>query len=125
MNFGTTATLLPLIQQGKVRAIAFTGVKRSVELPDVPTMIESGIPQLGFNPDNWTALAAPAGTPPAIIARLHAAVGESLAAPELKASFARLGFDALIKRPQELDSFIAAEARKWPPIVKAAGLMPE
>jgi tripartite-type tricarboxylate transporter receptor subunit TctC len=51
MNFGTTATLLPLIEQGKVRAIAFTGAKRSPDLPQVPTMIESGIVQLGFNPD--------------------------------------------------------------------------
>ncbi len=125
MNFGTTATLLPLIQQQKVRALAFTGPKRSPDLPDIPTMIESGFPQLAFNPDVWTAIAAPAGTPVAVIDRLRTAVNESLAAPELKASFVKFGFEILIKPFAELESFIAAEAQKWPPIVKAAGLTPE
>ncbi len=125
MNFGTTATLLPLIQQGKVRAIAFTGAKRSRDLPEVPTMIESGIPQLGFNPDNWTAIAAPAGTTRAVIDRLYIAINEALRSPELTSSFAKFGFGVMIKQQRDLESFIASEAQKWPPIVKAAGLMPE
>jgi tripartite-type tricarboxylate transporter receptor subunit TctC len=125
MNFGTTATLLPLIQQGKVRAIAFTGVKRSPDLPDVPTMIESGFPQVSFNPDNWTAISAPAGTPRAVIDRLYAAINEALHSPELAASFAKFGFEVLTKQQRDLDSFIASEAQRWPPIVKAAGLRPE
>jgi tripartite-type tricarboxylate transporter receptor subunit TctC len=125
MNFGTTATLLPLIQQEKVRAIGFTGTKRSPDLPDVPTMIESGITQLGFNPDVWTGILAPAGTPRAMTDRLHAAVNEVLRTPELRASFIKLGFDVFIKQQRDLESFIASEAPKWPPIVKAAGLIPE
>lgn len=125
MNFGTTATLLPLIQQQKVRALAYTGTKRSPDLPDLPTMIESGFPQLVFNPDVWTAISAPAGTPAAIVNRLHGAVNEALAMPELKASFAKFGFDIVTKPLAELEAFMAAEAVKWPPVVKAAGLKPE
>ena len=125
MNFGTAPTLLPLIQQGKVRAIAYTGATRNPGLPDVPTMIEGGVPQLGFNPDSWAAILAPAGTPRAVTERLYAAINEALRAPELTASFVKLGFDVLIKRQPDLDSFISSEAQKWPPIVKAAGLIPE
>src|SRR4029079_5734015 len=66
-NFGMTAPLLPLIQQGKVRAIAVTGTMRNPELPNVPTMTESGFPQVSFNPDNWTGISAPAGTPPIVV----------------------------------------------------------
>jgi tripartite-type tricarboxylate transporter receptor subunit TctC len=125
MNFGTTATLLPLVQQGKVRAIAFTGVKRSPALPDVPTFIESGIAQLGFNPDVWTGILAPAGTPHTVTDRLYAAVNEVLRAPELTVSFIKLGFEVFIKQQRDLESFVASEAEKWPPIVRAAGLTPE
>jgi tripartite-type tricarboxylate transporter receptor subunit TctC len=125
MNFGTTATLLPLIQQGKVRAIAFTGVKRSPDLPNVPTMIESGFPQVSFNPDTWTGISAPAGTPSAVIDRLYGTINEALQSPELAASFAKFGFEVMIKQQRDLESFIAAEAQRWPPIVNAAGLRPE
>src|SRR5262245_18615234 len=125
MNFGTTATLLPLIQQGKVRAIAVTGVKRSPDLPDVPTMIESGFPQVSFNPDNWTAISAPAGTPRDVVDRLYTAINEALRSPELAASYAKLGFEVMIKPQRDLEAFIASEAQRWPPIVKAAGLRPE
>ena len=65
------------------------------------------------------------GSPMAIVDRLHVAVSEALAAPELKASFAKFGFDIINKPLGELEPFMAAEARKWPPIVKAAGLKPE
>jgi tripartite-type tricarboxylate transporter receptor subunit TctC len=125
MNFGTTATLLPLIQQGKVRAIAFTGGKRSPDLPDVATMIESGFPQVSFNPDNWTAISAPAGTPAAVIDRLYVAITEALRSPELVASFDTFGFEVMIKQQRDLEAFVAFEAQRWPPIVNAAGLRPE
>src|SRR4051812_41409436 len=125
MNFGTTATLLPLIQEKKVRAIAVTGVKRTPDLPDVPTMIESGFPQVSFNPDNWTGISAPAGTPRAAIDRLYTAINESLRSPELLANYKKFGFQVMTKSPGELETFITSEAKKWPPIVKAAGLVPE
>jgi len=125
MNFGTAATLLPLIQEGKMRAVAFTGADRSPDLPEVPTLIESGITQLGFNPDSWTGILAPAGTPRVVIDRLHTAVNEVLRSAQITASFSKLGFDVFIKHQGDLDSFVASESRRWPPIVKAAGVTAE
>ena len=123
MNFGTTATLLPLIQQGKVRALAVTTQKRSKDLPGVPTMIESGLPQLALIFS--AGLLAPAGTPSEIIARLNAEINEAMRAPELEASMAKLGFEPQIWSPQEYAAFLADEVRRWPPIVKAAGVKAE
>jgi tripartite-type tricarboxylate transporter receptor subunit TctC len=123
MIFGTTATLLPLIQQGKVRALAVTTQKRSKDLPGVPTMIESGLPQLALIFS--AGLLAPAGTPGEIIFRLNTEINEAMRAPELEASMAKLGFESQIWSPQEYAAFLAEEARRWPPIVKAAGVKAE
>jgi tripartite-type tricarboxylate transporter receptor subunit TctC len=123
MIFGTTATLLPLIQQGKVRALAVTTQKRSKDLPGVPTMIESGLPQLALIFS--AGLLAPACTPSEIIARLNAEINEAMRAPELEAGMAKLGFEPQIWSPQEYAAFLADEVRRWPPIVKAAGVKAE
>jgi tripartite-type tricarboxylate transporter receptor subunit TctC len=123
MIFGTTATLLPLIQQGKVSALAVTTQKRSKDLPGVPTMIESGLPQLALIFS--AGLLAPAGTPGEIIARLNAEINEAMRAPELEATMAKLGFEPQIWSPQEYAAFLAEEVRRWPPIVKAAGVKAE
>src|SRR5262249_19097416 len=88
MTFEGTSVLLPLIQAGKLRALAVTSPKRIPELPDVPTMIESGYP--GFSSTSWTGLLAPAGTPPAIVARLNALINEAVRTPEFKAALAKL-----------------------------------
>jgi tripartite-type tricarboxylate transporter receptor subunit TctC len=122
MNFGATSTLLPLIREGKLRAIAFTGAKRSPELPEVATIAEAGLPELTFDPDAWAGILAPAGTPAATVARLNAAINESLASAELQAGLAKLGYEPKRTSPQEFAAFLAAEMRKWPPIVRAAGL---
>jgi tripartite-type tricarboxylate transporter receptor subunit TctC len=122
MNFGATSTLLPLIREGKLRAIAFTGATRSPALPDVPTIAEAGFPQLAFNPDAWTGILAPAGTPAPIVTSLNAAINQSLASPELRASLDKLGYEPKRTSPQEFAAFLEAEMRKWPPIVQAAGL---
>jgi tripartite-type tricarboxylate transporter receptor subunit TctC len=123
MIFGTTATLLPLIQQGKITALAVTTQNRSKDLPGVPTMIESGLPQLALIFS--AGLLAPAGTPGEIIARLNAEINEAMRAPELEASMAKLGFEPQIWSPQEYAAFLAEEVRRWPPIVKAAGVKAE
>ena len=123
MNFGTTATLLPLIQQGKVKALAVTTQKRSKDLPGVPTMIESGLPQLALIFS--AGLLAPAGTRGEIIARLNAEINEAMRAPELQANMTKLGFEPQIWSPQEYAAFLAEEVRRWPPIVKAAGVKAE
>src|SRR5262245_46586904 len=82
INIAPVSSLSALIQEGKARPLAFTGLKRSPDLPDVPTMIESGLPQVGYNPDSWLGFLAPAGTPRAVIDSLNTEVNESLKSPE-------------------------------------------
>jgi tripartite-type tricarboxylate transporter receptor subunit TctC len=122
MNFGATSTLLPLIHEGKLRAIAFTGAGRNPDLPEVATIAKSGFPQLAFDPDAWAGILAPAGTPAAIVTLINAAVNESLASPDLRTSLAKLGYEPKRTSPREFAAFLDAEMRKWPPIVQAAGL---
>lgn len=125
MNFGATATLLPLIQEGKLRAIAYTGAKRSSDLPNVPTVIEAGFPQIAFNPDAWAAIMAPAGTPPAIVGKLNKEINGTLGSPELRVSLTKFGYEGRQMSQQEFAAFLIAETKKWPPIVSAAGLKAE
>jgi tripartite-type tricarboxylate transporter receptor subunit TctC len=123
MNFGTTATLLPLIQQGKVRALAVTTQARAADLPDVPTMIESGLLQLALIFS--AGLLAPAGTPAEIVARLNVELNEAMQTPELAASMRKLGFEPTIWSPQAYAAFLAEETGRWPAIVKASGVKAE
>jgi tripartite-type tricarboxylate transporter receptor subunit TctC len=122
INIAPVASLLPLIEDGKVRPLAFTGPERSPDLPDVPTMIESGLPNVGFNPDVWQGIFAPAGTPPAVVQRLNREVNEVLKTSEMKATLAKLGFEPKVSTPEEFAAFFAAELKKWPPLLRAAGL---
>ena len=94
MNFGSTSTLLPLISEGELRGMAFTGATRNADLQDVPTVAEAGFPQISFNPDAWAGILSPAGTPPAVVVKLNADINESLKSPELRASLAKLGYQA-------------------------------
>ena len=123
MNFGTQATLLPLIQQGKIRALAVTTETRVKDLPDVPTMIESGLPQLtlGFS----AGILAPAGTPTAIVEKLHGEINDAMKSPELAASMAKLGFEPKFWSAQQYAAFLADEMKRWPPLVRASGVQPE
>lgn len=123
LNIGTTATLLPLIREGKLRAIAQWGRTREADLPDVPTMIESGFPglSLGF----WVGLWAPAGTPPAIVNALNTAANTALGTPETKEAMARLGVAPSIGSVKNFADFIADEAPKWADIVKVASVQVE
>jgi tripartite-type tricarboxylate transporter receptor subunit TctC len=120
LNIGTTATLLPLVQERKVRAIAVWGEKRYPELPDVPTMIESGFPgiSLGF----WVGLVAPAGTPAPIIDKLNGEINAALGLPAMKASMAKLGLEGRPGTPQQFGAFLADELPKWAEIVRLAGV---
>jgi tripartite-type tricarboxylate transporter receptor subunit TctC len=123
MLFGTLATLQPLIQQGKVRALAVTTQARPADLPDVPTMIESGLPQLALIFS--AGLLAPAGTPADIVARLNAEINEAMKTPELAASMRKLGFEPTIWSPRDYAAFLAEEAVRWPAIVQASGVKAE
>jgi tripartite-type tricarboxylate transporter receptor subunit TctC len=120
LNIGTTSTLLPLIREGKIRAIAQWGKAREADLPDVPTMIESGFPglSLGF----WAGLWAPAGTPATIVERLNGAANAALGSTEMGDSMRRLGIAPSIGSVKNFANFIADEAPKWADIVAKSGV---
>ena len=121
-NFSAGADLVAMVQQGQLKALAYTGVERHPDLPQVPTVIEAGLPQLALNPGDWTGIVAPAGTPPVVISALSAAINEILELPEVRANIARQGGTVKRTSPSEFTAFVAAEARKWPPLVTAARL---
>jgi tripartite-type tricarboxylate transporter receptor subunit TctC len=123
MYFGPVLNLLPHIRADKMRPLATTSAARYPELPDVPTMAESGFPQLELNA--WTGILAPAGTPAAVIGTLNAAIADALKSSELQKSFAGMSFDTKVMSPQQFTAFFAAEAQRWPPIIQAAGIKPE
>ena len=125
INVAPVPQLLPLIRDGKIRPLAYTGPKRSPDLPDVPTMTESGYPQVGFNPDVWMGIFAPAGTPPAIVDRLNREINDVLKSAEMAPSLKRFGYDAKITTPAEFTAFFADELRKFPPLLRAVGLKAE
>ena len=125
INMAPTSNLLAIIQDNKARPLAFTGPKRSRDLPEVPTMIESGYPQVGYDPDVWVGFLGPAGTPPEIVNKVNAAVNESLKSDDMKAVLAKLGWEPMMTTPGEYATFIAGEVKKWPPLLRAAGLKPE
>jgi tripartite-type tricarboxylate transporter receptor subunit TctC len=119
----TPSTSLPLIRDGKMRALMITSPKRSAELPDVPTAREVGLPALTL--EFWAGMLAPAGTPANIIGKLNAAINETLRSDEMKAAMTKLGFDAKIGSPQDFATFIAEETPRWTEIVKATGVKAE
>jgi len=106
------------MQAGKLKPLAVTGAKRMADLPDVPTVAESGF--AGFEAYSWIGIFAPAGTPEAVIKRLHQDFALSLQNPEVKAKLIAAGFEPVGSTPQELDQFVRREYDKWSKFVKEA-----
>ena len=109
---------LPMIQGGRVRALAVTGPRRSRLLPDLPTMAELGLPQAEAT--SWGAVMAPAGTPAPAIARLNAVIREALAEPGVQQRLAAAGADAVVSTPAELAGIMRSETEKWGRVVREA-----
>src|SRR5277367_3276187 len=119
MMFATTSGVMGFLQNGQVRALAVTTLKRSASLPDVPTMDESGLP--GFEATTWHGFVAPAGAPPAVIDTLHRALLEALKDPGVQEKLAGLGVDIAPDSPDEFAAYIKAEIPKWAAVIKASG----
>ena len=119
LMFATTSTSLQHIRSGKLRALAVTTVKRSVLAPELPTMIEAGMP--GFEVNNWYGLVAPAKVPPEIIATLNRQVRAALDSPDVKDSMVKQGLDPAGGTPEEFGAYIKSELAKWSKVVRTAG----
>jgi tripartite-type tricarboxylate transporter receptor subunit TctC len=109
--------LLPLIREGRLRALAVTSATRKQEIPDIPTMREGGA---DFVATLLSGVVAPAGTSPAIVSRLNAVINESLKSDDMKATLAKFGSEARITSPQEFTAFMAGEMQKWSNVAKTA-----
>jgi tripartite-type tricarboxylate transporter receptor subunit TctC len=123
MYIGAINSLLPLIQEGKLRAIAATSLNRTAALPDVPTLSEVGFP--GFEVGSKAGLVAPAGTPPDVIQMLNREIGSVIAAPDFHQRMAAIGLDVLGTTPAAYAKFISDDYEKWGKVVAAAGIKPE
>jgi tripartite-type tricarboxylate transporter receptor subunit TctC len=113
-----SATVLPLIRAGKLKAYATTGLKRMPELPDVPTLAEAGFP--GSGSDNWNGLFVPAKTPAAIVERLFVATTQAMQREPIRDAFAKANVPVTLSRsPAEFNAFVRDELRRWARIIKA------
>lgn len=119
MNIGTISTLAPLVRKGKLRALAVTSATRNHELPEVPTMAESGLPEVASV--TYYGLLAPRGTPAEAVHRINAAVNDSLKSPEVIAAIRRIGFDPHGGTPEDFTKLLASEMKIWIPVVQATG----
>jgi tripartite-type tricarboxylate transporter receptor subunit TctC len=120
MSFPDVSILIPLIREGKVKALAVTSPQRHPQLPDVPTMVESGIAD--FILTFWSGVVAPAGTPAPVIDRLNAAINQGLRSPEIGQTLAGVGAQTTPGSPQDFGNFIVSETAKWSAVAKTAGI---
>jgi tripartite-type tricarboxylate transporter receptor subunit TctC len=123
MIIDAPGVLLPHVNDGRLRALAVTSPKRSSDVPEVPTMVESGYPD--FLMTFWTGVVAPAGTPEPVVARVNAAINEGLRSAEMKQRLAQFQVEPQPGSPQDFAAFIAAEAKKWADVIQAAGIKVE
>jgi tripartite-type tricarboxylate transporter receptor subunit TctC len=120
LMFGPAATVWANVKAGKLKALAVTQEKRAAIAPEVPTMIEAGVP--GYSAGIWMGLLAPAGTPPDIVDKLSRAANDALKSKEVLTLMDAQGVDPLGGTPAEFGRFIDVELKKWDGVVKAAGI---
>lgn len=120
LSFSTVSATLSLIQAGKLRAIAMTGLQRSQSLPDVPTLDETVLK--GFNADTWVGLFAPAHTPEPIITRLYQATKQALADPEVRRKLIAGGNNIVGNDTAQFRAFLDAESKKWGDVIRTGNI---
>ena len=119
MMFGPTVAIQPLAEAGKIRALAVTSAKRSALAPELPTMMESGVP--GFEVTGWYGLAAPAGTPKEIIRKLNIVANSALESREFRLQ----GYEPLGGTPEDMNAQIKADTARWTKIIRDAAIEPQ
>jgi tripartite-type tricarboxylate transporter receptor subunit TctC len=117
------STAIPHIQSGKARALAVTGGRRAVALPDVPTVAQAGYP--GYEATTWAGVVASGGTPRPVVGRLHAEIAAAMRDPAMKQFLEARGMDMFAAGPDEFGAYMRSERTKWLKVVKDAGIMQE
>jgi tripartite-type tricarboxylate transporter receptor subunit TctC len=120
MMFGEVAGLLPMVRAGRLRALGVASETRNKLAPELPTLIEDGLPD--FVALTFTGIVAPAKTPPAIVARLNGAIDKALADPEVRTALERLGAEVRPGAPADFAAFLAKEKTKWDEVVRQSGV---
>jgi tripartite-type tricarboxylate transporter receptor subunit TctC len=120
MTLQNAAAILPTVRDGRLRGLAQTSLTRSPNIPELPTVAESGFP--GFEAVSWFGLLVPVGTPAAIVNKLHQDSMKALAHPDMRASLAKLGLDTVGSAPGEFATIIKSDVAKWAKVIKQAGI---
>jgi len=120
LMFGPSPVVVPMVQAGRLRPLAFTGAKRSAQLPEVPTVEESGVK--GYESTGWYGLYGPRGLPRAIAARLSAAVSKAVEMPEVRERFAALNLEPIGSTPEAFARFLKEDLEKYARIAREAGI---
>lgn len=113
-------TALPLVQAGKIRMLAVMGPQRVAQFPDAPTLAQAGVPNVVS--EAWFGVAAPAGTPPAVIAKMNSEINNLLALTEVKEAMAKAGVDPIGGKPERLDALVQSEIKMWAQVVKKGNI---
>jgi tripartite-type tricarboxylate transporter receptor subunit TctC len=121
--FNNIPSAQPFLQQSRLKALAITSRKRSPLLPQVPTLIESGLKDFEVGP--WYGVLAPAGTPNEIVTRLNGVINAAVQTKDFNAQLAKLGADAIVESPRFFASYLKEEIERWSKVVKTAGAKPE
>jgi tripartite-type tricarboxylate transporter receptor subunit TctC len=119
MMFNGLSPSLPIIKSGKLQALAVGGPKRSVLVPDLPTVLESGF---DFNTEGWYGVVAPKGTPASVVNVLHQTLVEAMGAKEMNAQLAKHAIEGGATTPAEFANLIREENARWAKVIKAAGI---
>ena len=123
LMFGPSPVVVPMVQAGRLRPLAFTGLKRSSQLPDVPTVDEAGVK--GYESTGWYGMYGPRGTPKEAIARVNASIRQIVQTPDTRERFAALNLEPIGSTPEEFAQFLKQDLEKYAAIAKAAGIKPE
>jgi tripartite-type tricarboxylate transporter receptor subunit TctC len=121
--FSTVPTVITAIRAGRIRVLGVTSAQRLRDLPDVPTIAESGMP--GFEVTSWQAMCTPAGVPQPKLARLRTEFAKALVLPETIKRLADQGMQPSTMTLAEFEAFVRAERAKWAKVVKDAGIQPQ
>lgn len=119
MMFDNMPSSLPLVKEGKLRALGVTSLKRSAAAPDIPTLAEAGLP--GFEAVSWFAMFAPANTPKTIVTKLQLEIAKILKSPDISKRLLDLGLEPIDSTPEELAAYQRSEIAKWAKVVKDSG----